>query len=94
MHKELENMNLIKIESDLDFVPFVYPLMIENDNLRQKLIENKIYIAKYWNEVLDRKYVSYIEKDFVNMILPLPIDQRYDLNDMKRIIKEIKEFIK
>ena len=45
------------IENSLDFVPFVYPLMIENENLRQKLIENKVYIAKYWNEVLNRKNV-------------------------------------
>ena len=89
LHKELENMNLIKIESDLEFVPFVYPLMIKDESLRQKLIEKKIYIAKYWNEVLDRKNVSDIEKDFVNGILPLPVDQRYDLDDMKKIMKII-----
>lgn len=87
LHKELGNMNLIKIESDLEFVPFVYPFMIEDESLRQKLIEKKIYIAKYWNEVLDRKNVSYIEKDFVNRILPLPVDQRYDLDDMKKYLK-------
>lgn len=92
LHKELGNMNLIKIESDLEFVPFVYPFMIEDESLRQKLIEKKIYIAKYWNEVLDRKNVSDIEKDFVNGILPLPVDQRYDLDDMKKILKVIKEF--
>jgi hypothetical protein len=92
LHKELGNINLIKSESDLDFVPFVYPLMIEDESLRQKLIEKKIYIAKYWNEVLDRKNVSDIEKDFVNRILPLPVDQRYDLDDMKKILKVIKEF--
>lgn len=92
LHKELRNMNLMKIESDSDFVPFVYPLMIENEELRQKLIENKIYIAKYWNEVLKRQNVSDVEKDSVNKILPLPIDQRYDLDDMKRIVETIKEF--
>ena len=94
LHKELENMNLIKIESDLEFVPFVYPLMIEDESLRQKLIEKKIYIAKYWNEVLNRQNISDIEKDFVNMILPLPVDQRYDLDDMKRIIEVIKGNLK
>ena len=92
LYKELGNMNLINMESDLDMVPFVYPFMIEDDSLRQKLIESKIYIAKYWNEVLNRKNVSDIEKDFVNMIFPLPVDQRYDLQDMKRIVKVIKEF--
>jgi hypothetical protein len=91
LHNELKDTNLLNLDGKLDFVPFVYPLMIEDESLRQKLIDNKIYIAKYWNEVLDRKNVSYIEKDFVNRILPLPIDQRYDLYDMKRIVEIIKD---
>ncbi len=91
LHNELKDTNLLNLDGKLDFVPFVYPLMIEDESLRQKLIDNKIYIAKYWNEVLDRKNVSYTEKDFVNRILPLPIDQRYDLYDMKRIVEIIKD---
>jgi hypothetical protein len=91
LHEKLRNMNLINIPSDLNFVPFVYPLMTENKNLRQKLIENKIYIAKYWNEVLERHFVSDIEKDFVNKVLPLPIDQRYNLDDMQRIVDVIED---
>jgi hypothetical protein len=91
LHEKLRNMNLINIPSDLNFVPFVYPLMTENKNLRQKLIENKIYIAKYWNEVLERQFVSDIEKDFVNKILPLPIDQRYNLDEMQRIVDVIED---
>lgn len=94
LHKELGNMNLIKIESDLEFVPFVYPFIIEDKSLRQKLIEKKIYIAKYWNEVLDRQNITGLEKDFINKFLPLPCDQRYDLSDMKRIFKAIKEVYK
>jgi hypothetical protein len=94
LHEQLRYMNLIDIPSDLNFVPFVYPLMTENKNLRQKLIENKIYIAKYWNEVLERHNLSRIEKDFVEKIIPLPIDQRYDLEDMKRIVKVIKDNLK
>ena len=90
LHQQLGDINLINIENGFDFVPFVYPLMIENENLRQKLIENKIYIARYWNEVIYRKNVKNIEKKFVNQIIPLPIDQRYNLDDMKRIIKVIK----
>jgi len=93
LHKELGNINLINIESDLDFVPFVYPFMIDNQDLRQKLIDNKIYIAKYWNEVLDRKNITEIEKKFVNQIIPLPIDQRYDLEDMKKIMKIIYKYM-
>ena len=89
LHEQLRNINLINVENDLDVVPFVYPLMIKNENLRQKLIENKIYVAKYWNEVLTREDVSNVEKNFVNQIIPLPCDQRYDLDDVKIVIKMI-----
>ncbi|MFK2823437.1 hypothetical protein ACH5BK_10715 [Arcobacter sp. YIC-80] len=91
LHKELGNINQLKIENNIDFVPFVYLLMIEDKSLREKLIKNKIYIAKYWNEVLERKNISSVEKNFVNQIIPLPIDQRYNLEDMNRIIKVIRE---
>ena len=47
-------------------------------------------IAKRILEELVRVSLSEIEKDFVNKIVPLPIDQRYDLDDMKRIIEVIK----
>ena len=61
--------------------------------LREKLIKNKIYIAKYWSEVLDRDSISNVEIDFVNKLMPLPIDQRYDFDDMYRILKIIKDNI-
>ena len=91
LHTQLRDINLMKIDNNFDFVPFVYPFMTDDENLREKLIENKIYIAKYWNEVLERKKLSSIEKDFVDKIIPLPIDQRYDLSDMERVINVIKD---
>ncbi|MBU3014056.1 hypothetical protein KO488_04755 [Poseidonibacter lekithochrous] len=90
LHNKLKGINLLNIENNLDFVPFVYPLMIEDKSLREKLIKNKIYIAKYWNEVLERKNISEIEKSFVNKIIPLPCDNRYRLDDMNKIVEVIK----
>ena len=90
LHQALKNTNLIEIDDDLAFVPFVYPYMTNDKKLRQKLIENKIYIAKYWDEVLDRKETTDTEKAFVNKLIPLPIDQRYDLEDMKKVLKNLR----
>lgn len=89
LHKRLKDINLISIDDSFKSVPFVYPLMIDSKDLREKLINNKIYIAKYWSEVLERQKVTVTEKNFVNQIIPLPCDQRYDLDDMKIIIKVI-----
>lgn len=89
LHSELKHINLIENDVSVS-IPFVYPLMIDSESLRDKLISNKIYVAKYWNEVLDRAQVSEVEKDLVNKIIPLPIDQRYNIEDMKRIVDVIK----
>lgn len=90
LHSQLKDMNHLEIDTKSLSVPFVYPLIQNDITLREKLIVNKIYIAKYWTEVLERDEVSHVEIDFVNKIIPLPIDQRYDLNDMKRICEVIK----
>jgi hypothetical protein len=89
LHSELKHIN--RIENALPVsAPFVYPLLTDNEGLRDRLISNKIYVAKYWNEVLDRTQVSDVEKDLVNKMIPLPIDQRYTIADMKRIVGVIK----
>lgn len=75
-----------------DDVPMVYPLILKNGiEVRNKLISNNIFVARYWPNVLDSCTEKNLEYQFVNQILPLPIDQRYDENDMKRIIRIINE---
>ena len=66
-------------------VPMVYPYVADDKSLRARLIANKIFSAKYWpglsenaNAVADR-------------IIAIPIDQRYDEEDMKRIVEVIKQ---
>lgn len=36
LHNELKDTNLLNLDGKLDFVPFVYPFMIEDKSLRQK----------------------------------------------------------
>jgi hypothetical protein len=57
------------------------------DHLKDTLIENKIYVATYWNDVKSRALKDTFEYKLVNYLIPLPIDQRYNLNDMKLIIR-------
>ena len=92
LHNELKEINLLE-NIDIKSTPFIYPFITNDLQLREKLIKNKIYIAKYWSEVLDRDSISNVEIDFVNKLMPLPIDQRYDFDDMYRILKIIKDNI-
>ena len=74
-------------------VPFAYPFTVKDGNvLRAKLIENKIYVAKYWNSEHSALFND-IERRLADNTLPLPIDQRYDKEDMLFMINTIKSII-
>ena len=66
-----------------DDVPMVYPYITDNPRLRARLIQEKIYVASYWPGV------SHCG-DLQERILPLPIDQRYGEEDMKRIWEVVR----
>lgn len=73
-------------------VPMIFPYTSEaGQELRRKLIENKVFVAKYWPNVDEWAGGNSVETWMANHILPLPIDQRYGREDMKRILKVIKE---
>lgn len=73
---------------------FAYLLYIENGNeLRKKLIANKIYIPTLWPNVITDELKATLEYDMALNILPLPCDQRYDEKDMEYIIGEIYKCI-
>lgn len=83
--------NLKHMQEDNGDVPFVYPFLTgDGNNLREKLIGRKIYIAKYWPpDLLNYGKLSQIEMNFVENVVPLPVDQRYSLKDMDRILDVI-----
>lgn len=71
-------------------VPMVFPYNAKNgQTLRTYLIQNKIFVAKYWPNVNDWADENAIETDMANNILPLPIDQRYGKKEMNMIIEFI-----
>ena len=89
LHKILKDKNLLKFEILEDSVPLVYPFWTENHNLRSSLIENKIYCATYWPNVIKWCSDSDVEVMLTNGIVHLPIDQRYSINDMRKILQYV-----
>lgn len=79
LHSKLKGINELIIELDEDDIPMIYPLFIKKDELRDKLIKNKIYVAKYWDGIQE----NIEEQELLNYLLPLPIDQRYNVDDME-----------
>ena len=91
IQKRVQNFNFLHKKLKSKFcknannsnIPMVYPFFSDDENLRNKLIQNKIYVATYWPELRFLKMTK--------NIIPLPIDQRYNEIDMEQIIKVIYE---
>ena len=88
LHEALLRNNLLNIDSlDLFECPMVYPYYVDDKTLRKKLIDNRIYIATYWPNVLKWCSEDMLEYELTNNIIALPIDQRYGREEMDYIIK-------
>ena len=86
LHNSLRETNGLSLEID-NAIPMVYPYLTEKgDSLRRLLQRQRIYIATYWPNVL--KWSTHDSTDYrlASQILPLPIDQRYGEEDIKKII--------
>lgn len=91
----LGDMNLLQLPPMDSFAcPMVYPFMISDESLRARLIENKMFVARYWPNVLEWCSNDDIEYKLATRIIPLPIDQRYCEKDMQIIINLITKYKK
>ena len=72
-------------------VPMVYPLLLKDDSMRNKMFDERVYPARYWPNVLDWCKENSIEYQLAKNILALPIDQRYGEEEMQIMIKMIKK---
>jgi hypothetical protein len=87
LHKHLAEHNAFKFDLHLDDVPMVYPLLINQPDLSKRLIERKVFVATYWPNVFDWTDPGSTEFYLSENIVPLPIDQRYNLEDMKYMLE-------
>lgn len=90
LQKKLSDFNILKLSIDDYMVPMVYPFLANQKELKQKLIEERIYIATYWPNVLVWAEKSTIEYRFAEYLIPLPIDQRLGPKEINYIIERVK----
>lgn len=74
---------------DAFICPMVYPFVTRIDqNLRKELINNKIFVAKYWPNVHQLGNYN-TEYQMATRVIPIPCDQRYGEEEMNRILEII-----
>lgn len=92
LHEALGGMNSLSLPDVDSFAcPMVYPFMMKTDhNLRKELIDNKIFVARYWPNVEEKKGFE-TESDMAMNVIPIPCDQRYGKDKMSQIVELIKQ---
>lgn len=91
LDKALGRDNNIVLHLEDDAVPMVYPYLLPVKGLRERLIDNKIFVACYWPNVLEWSTPNDIDYLLALQMLPLPIDQRYGEKEMNHIISIIQD---
>lgn len=92
LNATLENINELKLKSV--YGAFMYPLLIKDGAaIRKTLQKEKIYIPTLWPNVMEECEPNSLEYRYAADILPIPIDQRYDKEDMKYLVEVIKHVL-
>lgn len=69
--------------------PLVYPYFAKDAALKSRLIAEQIFVATYWPNVFDLCKPGDVEYELAEHVVCLPIDQRYNEEDMNRILSII-----
>lgn len=91
LHEALGDINEFKLPLMETFVcPMVYPFIpkCNSKRVRNVLSEQRVYAATYWPN-MEEINCGTLEKYLTDTLIPLPIDQRYGEEDMKKTIEII-----
>ena len=88
LHSLLGSSNKFELDT-LESIacPMVYPYMTDDESMRQRLIDNKVFVATYWPNVSEWCECGTTEFQLARTIIPLPIDQRYTEEALIEIFK-------
>ena len=88
--RAFSEINRIKIEKNS--VPYMYPLNF-GQNIKKELIGKKIFVPTLWEQCKEEKYKETWEYDLTENTLFLPVDQRYDKEDVEYVISIVKSLM-
>lgn len=82
------------IERSLDGAPFSLPILVENrDDVQIKLAKSGVYAPVLWPICEEAQQVCVISKMMGEQMLSIPMDQRYDWNDIENIAEIVKRCV-
>jgi hypothetical protein len=92
LEEELHDYLIPNWKYSENFVPFGFPIYIENrDEIRLALAEKKIFAPIHWINGKKTKTLRQVRHE--SMQLTLPCDHRYTVDEMQNIAKIVKRLI-
>lgn len=89
VHDRLKDLNLLRLNPPQG--AFMYPFQTERcEEARNRLAREGVFVPVLWPNVLDERSCDTAAFRFAHTVLPLPIDQRYSIEHMKRIVRAIE----
>ena len=82
-----DSINLINpvMYNSEDTIPMVYPLVVEDEKLLDRLLANKHFQGHWWSYLLNEVEKDSFEYWLSKYVIPITIDQRYGYSDLYRI---------
>ncbi len=93
MHTYFKKINRFHFEQQQQ-VPYIYPLLLNNEKVKAKLIENHIYVPTLWKEMICKEYQNTVEYDFSKHLICLPVDQRYSTKNITELCRIVECVLK
>lgn len=94
LYEQLSNSNICapvdRSIDELTCAPLFFPVYVKDRaSFQKKLAQHEIYAPVLWPVHTEELLINESIKEIYNEILMLPIDQRYGIEDMKRMIEVI-----
>ena len=90
LHEALGASNLLKVATSEG--PFMYPYLVDDARgVRERMAERGVYIPTLWPNVLAGRPRGSVAWGYAQNILPLPVDQRYGAEEMKKVAEVLVE---
>ena len=93
--RDVDGIEVLFNDVENDVTPMFFPIYVKSnrDELRSRLIEKEIYCPVHWpipKQV--NGHLNITTKIIYDSILSIPCDQRYQIENLRRIINEIVSF--
>lgn len=94
LHDNLKYINTLQVKLNKNDGLYLYPLLINNgEKLKMHLIKKKIYIPTLWPDLHRDIKPFHIEYKYASDLVLLPIDHRYNENDMDNICDAVHHIL-